>query len=108
MVMGAMPGRLLWTRVGIVALGMGVLAGCSPVEKWWQRWQADEWYGYYYDNVMMSGAPAMSRPFASAAQCMASMRDYTRTSSRSTGFACARGCTAHKDGTVTDCAQVVH
>ncbi len=89
---------------GLLVLGTGGMAGCSPVTGFWQ---SNTWYGYYYENVMVSTAPAMSKPFASAGQCLTAMQAYTRKSATWTGFACARGCTVQKDGIVTDCAQVV-
>jgi hypothetical protein len=72
-----------------------------------QRWWSQDWYGYYYDNVMANGSPYVSRPFASANSCLSAMRAYRRSESRWAGFACARGCTQQADGVLTDCTEVV-
>ena len=101
--------RRLWLgRVGFAVLCVGAVSGCLPADSWWQNWQSGDWYGYYYENVMVNDAPGMSKPFASARQCLTAMRAYTRNSSRWTGFACARGCVPHKNGAVTACDEVVH
>jgi len=97
-----------WRHAGALALIIGMASGCSPAGGSWQPWQSDAWYGYYYDNVMVSTAPAISRPFASAQQCLAAMRAYTRTSANWTGFACGLRCSPAKDGAVPDCGEVVH
>jgi len=100
-------GWRLWSRrAGLVVVLLGT--GCSQVESVLPGSRSDAWYGYYYENVMVSTAPAMSKPFSSAKECLASMRAYTSTSARWTGFACGRGCSAPKDGAVSDCAEVVH
>lgn len=102
-----MRGWRLWSRrAGLVVVLLG--AGCSQVESVFPGSRSDAWYGYYYENVMVSTAPAMSKPFSSAKECLAAMRAYTRTSARWTGFACGRGCSPRKDGSVSDCAEVVH
>jgi hypothetical protein len=80
---------------------VAALSGCS-------RLQDPAWYGYYYENVMINNAPAVSRPFPSATACLAAMRGYTRNASRWAGFACARGCQQQNNGILTDCAEVVH
>ena len=87
-------------RSGLALAALGLLWGCSPS-------QSQDWYGYYYENVMINGAPATSRPFASAQSCLAAMRDYTRNASRWSGFACAQGCTQQTNGFLTDCKAVV-
>ncbi len=86
-------------RLVAVAIA-GLLCGCSSSSD-------QDWYGYYYDNVMINGAPATSRPFESAPACLAAMRNYTRNASRWAGFACARGCTRQTNGFLTDCTAIV-
>jgi len=89
------------TRRRVLAVAITtMLVGCSPSSD-------HDWYGYYYENVMINGAPATSRPFSSAQACLAAMRDYTRNASRWAGFACARGCTQQANGFLSDCAAVV-
>lgn len=70
-------------------------------------WQDHDWYGYFYENVMVNAAPATSRPFASAATCLVAMRNYGRKASRWSGFACARDCRQQPNGVLTDCSEVV-
>ncbi len=104
------PRQVGWLRqAGLAAVCLGAVSGCSATESGWQAWQSSDWYGYYYENVMVNAAPAVSKPFATAQQCLAAMRAYTQNSSRWTGFACARGCLPHKkNGALTDCIEVVH
>jgi hypothetical protein len=94
--------RILRNRRRSVVLACAVaMCGCSPS-------QGRDWYGYYYENVMINAAPAISRPFSSPQACLAAMRAYTRNASRWAGFACARGCVHQQNGFLSDCAQVVH
>jgi hypothetical protein len=91
----------------LAAMGLGA-TGCSRAPAWpMLRWWSQDWYGYYYDNVMANGSPYVSRPFASAKICLSAMRAYRRNESRWAGFACARGCTQQADGVLTDCTEVV-
>jgi hypothetical protein len=94
--------RPLLVVLGVVGLTcVGMEAGCS-------RFQDPAWYGYYYENVTVNAAPAISRPFSSAKACLGAMRRYTRNASRWSGFACARGCRQQTSNLVTDCSEVVH
>lgn len=86
-------------RCGLLFALLGLLSGCTRADN-------GTWYGYYYENVMVNQAPAVSRPFGSAPACLASMRNYTRNASRWAGFACARGCSQLQTGFVTDCEAV--
>jgi hypothetical protein len=92
--------RRICATLGAVAC-VAAAASCS-------RLQDPAWYGYYYENVMINNAPAVSRPFPSARACLAAMHAYTRNASRWSGFACARGCQQQNSGILTDCAEVVH
>lgn len=67
----------------------------------------DVWYGYYYDDLRLNAEGAVSRPYQSAKECRTAMQDYTLEAKVTSGFACARGCAAPKDGVIANCREVV-
>jgi hypothetical protein len=81
-------------------LAAALLAGCSG--------QNDQrWYGYYYEDVRLNGAPGLSVPFADAHACLAGMHAYMTRAPANAGFACARGCAVARDGGyVVDCQDM--
>jgi len=88
-------------RLGMVLLSLLVVA-CAP------QLDGEAWYGYYYDNVTLNTEGAMSRPFVSARECHAVMRDLLSHSPKLAGYACARDCPAPIQGVIADCVQVAH
>jgi hypothetical protein len=81
-------------------LAAALLTGCSA--------EGDQrWYGYYYEDVRVNGAPSLSVAWPDAHACLAGMHAYMTHAPANAGFACGRGCSAARDGGyVVDCRDV--
>jgi hypothetical protein len=81
-----------------------LLGGCSG--DFASPWQDQHWYGYFYRDLRVNGAPELSVAYPDARACLAGMQAYMTKAPATAGYSCARGCPAARDGYVVDCREV--
>ena len=102
-----MTSGMRWIRAWAILACVGGVGGCAPAGSLGgSLGESHDWHGYFYENVLVNDAPAVSAAFTSAQACVAAMRQYTLDAPRWAGFACARDCSAPGAGYLADCREV--